>query len=135
MVAEHTIEMGKLWSEWEGQHAKIKGARSYASAMRIEEAGMRAELEARRRRRRGTPDKPGKMAMILQSIEVAIAWVEELVTEWNLVGIDGSVLPLSAEAIRGDNAPHDLIDQLIGEMSDFYEEQRPAAFRESASSD
>ena len=134
MVAVHTIEMGKLWDDWEGQWAKIKGARSYASAMRIEEAGMRAELESRRRRR-GTPAKPGKMALTMQSVEIAIAWVEEQVTEWNFVGIDGNALQLGGEAIRGDNAPHDLIDQLIGEMSEFYEEQRPPAFRESASSD
>lgn len=134
MVATHTIELGKLWSEWDGQWAKIKGHRSYASAMRIEEAGMKAELEARRRKR-GTPDKPGKMAMTMQNIETAVAWVEEQVLEWTLIGIDGEALLLGGLAIRGDNAPHDLIDQLIGEMSDFYESQRPPAFRESANSD
>ena len=135
MVAEHTIEMGELWEEWSGISATIRATRSYAAGLRIDEAGMRAEMLMQERKGKGTPDKPRSLDIVSQAVETAVAWVEEQVLGWNFTGYDGAVLPLGRAGVVSENAPYDLIDQLIGSMSDYYESQRPPVFRASAPSD
>ena len=51
--------------------------------------------------------------------------------EWNLQGYDGQLLPPSRIGVLSPEAPEDLIDQLVGAMSDYYEAQRPPNFRET----
>ena len=120
------IEMGKLWAPWEGQWVRIKPHRSYAAKARLD--GVRHELTVK------TNDRE-TMNLAVKSIEYAVAMVEECVLEWRLLDVNGQLIPASRKGITGDDVPSDLIDQVVGEVSDYYEAQRPKVFRESEKSD
>ena len=121
MVSEYTIDMGEIWEGWEGQWARIKPYQSYASQQRIEQAAYQGSMNVKER---------DTMRMHIQQVEAAVAWVEEQVVEWNLLGYDGNEIQPNRAGVTGELTPPDLVDQLVGAMSDYYEAQRPPIFRE-----
>ena len=121
----HVIELGKLWAPWDGQWVRIKPHISYAEKLFIDSAAAQVSMN--------TGDKT-TMNVTLRGVETAVATVQRCVLEWHLLDITGELIPANRKGITGENVPHDLMDQVIGEITDFYEAQRPKPFRESASS-
>ena len=124
MVATHTIELGELWDGWDGQWVKIKPWKFYAARERINASALDITKAGK--------DDP--MAVSRNVLAVTIAYVEEQVIEWNLIGYDGDPLPQGRAGVLSEAAPPDLIDYVIDEAETFYEAQRPPFAREKENS-
>lgn len=123
MVAPHEIDMGAIWDGWAGQWARIRPYQSYAAQQRIEQAAFQASMHPT------AGESTPEVDVNLRQVEAAVAWVEEQVVEWHLLDYEGDELQPNRAGVTGDMTPADLIDQLIGAMSDYYEAQRPPIFR------
>ena len=119
MVATHTIELGELWDGWDGQWVKIKPWMSFASEKRIAHGAVSASHSLQ------PDDDDKKLEFIVDSLRVTIAYVQEQIVEWNLLGYDGEPLPQGRAGVMSDVAPPRLIDAVIDAAGDFYEAQSP----------
>ena len=121
MVAEpHTIDMGEVHSGWAGQWVKIKPYLSYAADQSIEAA--KYQISVAKGEDRGEVQIAG--------LGMACAMADHCIVEWNLLDYEGTPLPQGRQGIMHELASRDLIDQMIGQINDFYESQRPEVFRE-----
>ena len=126
MVAEpHTIDMGAVDDSWAGQWVKVKPYLSYSSDQAMEAA--RYEISVGRGEERGLVQIAG--------VRLACAMADHCIVEWHLLDYEGKPLPQGRQGILHELAPRDSIDQMIGQVNDFYESQRLEAFRESANAD
>ena len=125
MANEHTINLSEDWEGWEGQWVKIKPHLPFAVRQKIDGAVASAQLQLRE-------SATQALDIDFRPHDVVIAWVEHQVVEWHILGFDGEPIPCNRDGLLGDNTPPDLVEVIIGRMSDYYDEQRPPPFRRSA---
>ena len=126
-AAPVTINLGDLFDAYDGMAVTIRPHLNYAASQRIETARMRmsAQIQGNRAQRRAAEDEGLEMRAEVLPLQYAAAVVEECVISWTLRGYDNKPLPATAEGINSQQAPASLLDDVIGEIVDYYEERRP----------
>ena len=121
----HVIDMGDYADRWAGQTATIRFELSFSARRRVEAARtQRLGLGRARAHMTGTADDE-EMSLEVDTARYSEALLTESVVEWSLLGFDGEVLPVTVDAVRGDNAPDSLLSTLVLQIQEHYESLDP----------